>query len=169
MRGGKYYTLLVTLSLPAADTLGRRELFTKTSTDKHALNSTTYALLLETPDADDVTYKRTSVHPRLKPASLKKPEVQTGGDLLWSDVAMRMYASKPSKRTFKVRKIRWGGKRSKLRLLILSFSFHNLVQVTFKVKADATSPLTFVASVWKDDVQFQTATPVVVTVTSKSG
>ena len=42
------------------------------------------------------------------------------------------------------------------------------MQVTFKMDADATSSLTFVASVWKDDVQLQTATPVVVTVTSKS-
>ena len=104
VRGGKYYTLLVTLSLPAADTLDRRELLMKTGTDKHALNSTTYALLVEAPGANDVTYKRTSVQPRLKPASLKKPAVQARGDLLWSEVAMPLYASKPSKRTFKVRK-----------------------------------------------------------------
>jgi len=43
------------------------------------------------------------------------------------------------------------------------------MQVTFKLSADATSPLTFVASVWKDGTKLQTATPVVVTVTSKSG
>jgi len=56
-----------------------------------------------------------------------------------------------------------------VQLPILSFPFHDLVQVAFKVNADATSPLTFVASVWKDEVQLQTATPVQVTVTSKSG
>jgi len=98
VRAGKYYTLIVTLSLP--------ELLMKTSTDKHALNSTTYALFVDVPGTGNVTYKRTSVHPRLKPASLKTPAVQTGDALLWPDVAMRLYASKPSTRTFKVRKER---------------------------------------------------------------
>lgn len=54
-------------------------------------------------------------------------------------------------------------------LLIVSFLFHNLLQVTFKVTADATSLLTFVASVWKGGTKLHTATPVVVMVTSKSG
>ena len=106
MRAGKYYTLLVTLSLPAADTFDRRGLLMKTSTDKHTLDSTTNALLVEASDADDVTYKRTSVHPRLKPVSLKKPGRAGRGDLLWSDVAMHLYASKPLKCTFKVSKER---------------------------------------------------------------
>ena len=41
-------------------------------------------------------------------------------------------------------------------------------QVTFKVNKGATSPLTFVASVWKDGLELQTAAPVQVTLTSKS-
>ena len=105
------YKILITLRLPAVDTRGRRELLIKANTDKHAVNTTTYALLLEAPGASDVTYKRTSVHPRLKPASLKKPAVQTGGDLLWSKVSMPLYASKPSKCMFKVRK---GGGENKV-------------------------------------------------------
>jgi len=60
-------------------------------------------------------------------------------------------------------------RRWRVQLPILSFPFHDLVQVAFKVNADGTSPLTFVALVWKDEVQLQTATPVQVTVTSKSG
>jgi hypothetical protein len=83
------------LSLPAATGVAHH-------TDKHALNSTIYALLLEATGANDVTYKRTSVHPWLKPASLKAPATKTGGDLLWSNVAMPLYASKTFKRTFKV-------------------------------------------------------------------
>jgi hypothetical protein len=101
VRRGRIYTLFVTLTLPAANTLDRREL-AKADGDKHAVDTTTYALLLEAPGATDVTYKRTSVHPGLKPASLKKPTKQDGGDLLWSNVAMPLYATKPSKRTFKV-------------------------------------------------------------------
>lgn len=48
-------------------------------------------------------------------------------------------------------------------------SFNTIVspQVTFAVSSDATSPLVFVASVWKDGTKLQTATPVQVTVTSK--
>jgi hypothetical protein len=106
VRFGRTYSLLVTLSLPAA-TVDRRKL-TKASTDKHALNRTIYALLLDVPGTGSVTYKHTSVRPWLKPASLKRPATQTGGDLVWANVPMPLYASKTSTRTFKVRKTRWG-------------------------------------------------------------
>ena len=76
--------------------------------NKHTLNSITYALLLEVPGTGKVTYKRTSVRPWLKPTNLKKPATQTGGELLWADVPMPLYANKNSTRTFKVRKMRWG-------------------------------------------------------------
>ena len=101
------------------------------------LDITDYALLLDVPSG--VTYKSTAVHPALKPWSLKNPKKQTGGDLLWEEVPMSQYASKAYKRTFKV---------------------------TFRVAKDATSPLVFGASVWKDGVKLYDADPVIVTVAS---
>lgn len=81
------YSLLVALNLLAATGVDRQK-FTNAFANKHALNSTTYALLLDVPGTGNVTYKRTSVRPWLKPAILKKPATQTGGDLLWADVPM---------------------------------------------------------------------------------
>ena len=104
MRLGKTYSLLITLSLPAATGADRRKL-TKASTGKHAGSSTTYALLLDVPGTGNVTYKHTFVRPWLKPVSLTKPATQTGGDLWWANVRMLLYAKKNSTRTFKVRKV----------------------------------------------------------------
>lgn len=102
MRLGKTYSFFVTLSLPAARGIDRHA-------DKHALNSTSYALLLDVPGTGNVMYKHTSVRPWLKPASLK-----TGGNLLWANVPMPLYASKSFTRTFKVRRVSGSkGKRGK--------------------------------------------------------
>ncbi len=134
VRAGKLYKLLVTLTLPADN--ARRELkFEFNATKPAVLDTFDYALLLVVPDG--ATYKRTAVKPALKPWSLKKPEVQTGGDLLWEEVPMSLYATQASTRTF---------------------------YVTFRVAKDATSPLVFEASVWKDGSKLYDAAPVTVTV-----
>ena len=96
MRLGRIHSLLLTLSLPSATSV-------YSYAGKHALNSTTYALLLDVPGTGNIAYKRTSVRPWFKPASLKRPAIQTGGDLLWANVPMPLYAGKNSTRTFKVR------------------------------------------------------------------
>ena len=48
------------------------------------------------------------------------------------------------------------------------FIFVGSFQVTFKVNKGATSPLTFVASVWKEGIKLLSAASVQVTVTGKS-
>ena len=95
VKKGKLYTLLVTLTLPAAN---RRELKPSALTP---VNTTDYALLIEVPN--DASFKRVAVKPALKPFSLKKPELQAGsGDLLWPTVSMLQYAASDYTRTFKV-------------------------------------------------------------------
>ena len=97
VREGKLYALSVKLELPAAASIAA-------AASKKPLNSTDYALLVTVPagGANNVVYRRTSVRPALKPASLKKPVVQQNGDLLWARVPMPLYASKNSTRLFKV-------------------------------------------------------------------
>ena len=48
------------------------------------------------------TYRRSFVSPALKPASLKKPQVQSNGSLLWPTIPMPLYQAKNSTRKFKV-------------------------------------------------------------------
>ena len=116
MRRCQTCLLQVTLTLPAVNT-GRR-LYEKEQDEeqerglgvkgaphnKRPLTTTDYALLVTVPGggAANVTYKHTLVHPKLKPAALKAPAVQSNGDLLWARVPMPRYQSKSFSRTFKV-------------------------------------------------------------------
>jgi len=60
------------------------------------------------------------------------------------------------------------GEGPRLTMFAYSFLFFFFFpQMTFKVNSGATSPLVFVASVWKGGIKLQTAAPVQVTVTSK--
>ena len=124
VRRGKAYALQVTLAMPAL-VGGRRLAASKEKEEeeeeqqqqrelrgfKKPLNTTDYALLVTVPagGAADVMYRRTVVRPGLKPAALKKPQVQGNGDLLWTRVPMPRYMDKAYTRTFKVRKRRQAG------------------------------------------------------------
>ena len=109
VKRGKIYSLQVTLTMPAP-TDGRRlvkeeearELMGGNTANKKPANTTDYALLVTVPTggATNVVYRRTSVHPALKPASLRKPAVQQNGDLLWARVPIHQYTSKAFTRTF---------------------------------------------------------------------
>lgn len=115
VRRGMSYALKVTLTMPAL--VGGRRLIAEDQrelqgansahTNKKPLNATDYALFVTVPRGgavDMLTYRRTVVRPQLKPASLKKPQVQSNGDLLWSRVPMLRYMTKAYTRTFKVKK-----------------------------------------------------------------
>jgi hypothetical protein len=117
VKRGAYYKLQVTLTMPAL-TPGRRlaeeqeekgrELkgINTAPMNKKPTNTADYALMVTVPagGAASVTYKRSSVRPAPKPASLKKPAVQQNGDLLWASVPMPRYMSKAYTRKFMVRK-----------------------------------------------------------------
>lgn len=112
---GALYVLRVVVTLPAVTSRGLeadqaeqaeeqeegRELLGWGS-GHEPLNTTAYAVRVTVPAGSQVTYKRTSVSPGLKPAALKTPAVQANGDLLWARVPMPRYQTKAFKRTFKV-------------------------------------------------------------------
>jgi hypothetical protein len=112
VKRGRLYTLRITLMMPAVPLDRRlvegeqeeRELKGGNTANKTPVITTDYALLVTVPagGAANVVYKRTSVHPGLKPASLKRPAVQQNGDLLWARVPMPQYTFKAYTRTFKV-------------------------------------------------------------------
>lgn len=166
-------SLLVALTVPAAS-LGRRlqaeddgrELKGWGAASHKPLNTTNYALLVTVPGggAANVTYKRTRVAPRLKPASLKKPVVQSNGNLLWPTVPMPLYQNKNSTRKFKVRVCHACDCIMRLGIdgrLIRTPRFAPM-QVVFRVGKSATSPLVFGASVWKDGVKIADSAPITV-------
>lgn len=100
MRRGRSYTLQVTLTMPA---LGGGA-SNSPHGSKTPVNTTDYALLVTAPagGAANAAYKRAGVRPALKPALLKKPQVQSNGNLLWARVPMPRYQGKAFTRTFKV-------------------------------------------------------------------
>lgn len=107
VRRGKMYTLQVTLTLPAAsrrrlEATTKRELLQAHNGKSTPVSTTNYAVLVTPPAGNAVAYRRTSVAPTLKPGSLRKPQVQTNGGLLWPTMPIHRYAAQASTRTLRV-------------------------------------------------------------------
>lgn len=163
----------MTLTLPAVSPAPHKQWGHK------PINSTDYALLVAVPAGGAVTYRHTAIRPGLKPGTLKKPSLQSNGDLLWARVPTPLYQSKNATRTFKVggwvhatrpfacahtQKERACVSHPQFTVFPLPFPRFFLLfeQVGFKVNNNAPSSIVFGASVWKDGSKLKDAASVTV-------